>query len=140
MDSDFNKAKVAFIDSNEKAKNASLAWIRIVITIVTPSLVLLIGLQDASSALSSEAIFFLVTCIVTMSSCIITGLYILGGEAKGHRELRDKIGDEWNENHKFFTEGITLSQTYKYAGHVFNYLTLISLISLTLFGVLKYVS
>jgi hypothetical protein len=135
-----HQVKQAFDQANTNARNSSASWIRTVITVLTPSLVLLIGLQEPSTIPSSASIFFLVVALIAMAITILNGLYILGADSKGYRALRDNIGENWNNKKEFNTQGVELSNSYKYANYLFNFTALLSIISLTVFGVIKYVS
>lgn len=139
-DRDFRQFQAAFNQENERSKQAAFTWIRVVISILTPSLVLLVGLQENSPNLSTGAVFFLVLSIVSMAVAILCGLYVLGGEAKGHKLLRDDIGESWNQEKQFPTSGTLIGSSYKYFHKVFGWAAISAIISLTIFGVFKYVT
>lgn len=61
-----------------------LEWIRVTITILTPSLVLLIGLQDKPLPCERLLNVLLLISILLMTLSILTGLWVLRGESEGH--------------------------------------------------------
>ncbi len=73
-----------------------LEWIRIIITILTPSLALLVGLQD--KPLTSEKLqnTLLLISILLMTLSILTGLWLLFCESEAHGKAVDDI-KEWVE-------------------------------------------
>lgn len=68
-----------------------LEWVRVTITILTPSLVLLIGLQD--KLLPDEKLLnaLLLTSILLMTLSILIGLWVLLSESEAHGLAVDGI-------------------------------------------------
>jgi hypothetical protein len=62
----------------------TLIWIRTTITILTPSLVLLIGLQEKPLPSEKLSNVLLLISILLMTLSILTGLWVLLGESKAH--------------------------------------------------------
>lgn len=61
-----------------------LEWVRVTITILTPSLVLLIGLQDKPLPCERLLGALLLISISLMTLSILTGLWLLFAESEGH--------------------------------------------------------
>jgi len=141
MDKNLQEFKVAVHNAEVRSKNAHLSWVRTIITILTPSLVLLIGLQDNNQLFTSSQSFFLVASIVLMSITILLGLLVLHSESRGHYLLRDSIIDQWNkEDGSLDQAGIILPTIYLFAERAFSFMTPISVALLSIFGFLKYVT
>jgi hypothetical protein len=70
-----------------------LEWIRATITILTPSLVLLIGLQGKPLPCEKSLRLLLLTSIL-MTLSILTGLWVLLGESEAHSQAVADI-KEW---------------------------------------------
>ncbi len=83
---------------NEKGRAHNYNWIRTCVTILTPSLALLIGLQDTDLSGSCLLVSLLVTAIALMTTAVLLGLLALHSEAKSHVLARDQVVQEWNEN------------------------------------------
>jgi hypothetical protein len=62
----------------------TLIWIRTTITILTPSLALLIGLQEKPLPSEKLLCVLLLISILLMTLSILTGLWVLLGESKAH--------------------------------------------------------
>ena len=118
----------------------SLVWIRTTITILTPSLVLLIGLQE--KPLSSEKLLSLLLSIsiLLMTLSILTGLWVLLGESKAHGKAVVEI-KELVESGKTIDD-LPLSVDFPWHQDIllrlFPKLVWLSILSLGSFGILKY--
>ena len=75
------------LDSYKK----SLEWIRITITILTPSLVLLIGFQAKPHSGEKLLSALLLISILLMTVSILTGLYLLLAEAQAYKKMAGDI-------------------------------------------------
>jgi hypothetical protein len=139
MDYDFRTYEKAFNDANGKARQATYDWVRMVISILTPSLVLLIGFQDSSEDLSVCTLAFLILSILSMAITILGGLYVLSSEARGNHLLRDEIATAQKQG-KPLPRGVMLGNSYKHANNLFRWGTVLSILLLTAFGVSKYLS
>ncbi len=76
-----------------------LDWVRVTISILTPSLVLLVGLQE--KPLPGEILlkYLLVLSISVMTLTILIGLWVLLGESEGHGLAVDGI-KKWVDSGK----------------------------------------
>ncbi len=72
----------------------TLIWIRTTITILTPSLVLLIGLQEKPLPSEKLSSVLLLISISLMTLSILAGLWVLLGESKAHWKAAVDI-KEW---------------------------------------------
>ncbi len=63
-----------------------LEWVRVTITILTPSLVLLIGLQEKPLPFERLLRILFLTSILLMTLSILMGLWLLLGESKAHAQ------------------------------------------------------
>lgn len=140
MNTEHHQAKSAFDSANKNSRATLFAWVRTVISIITPSLVLLIGLQDKSQLDSPLSKYFLVASILLMSLVILSGLFVLRSESEGYRLLRDKVGNHWNKTQSYSNEGVLLSSNVKFFQIFFSCSTILSIIFLTGFGVVKYIT
>jgi len=77
MDRDRRPFITAIVDAQEKSRIAIHDWVKIVLTIMTPSLVLLIGLQENTLQLAGLSRVFLVLSIILMSLTILLSLLFL---------------------------------------------------------------
>ena len=117
-----------------------LEWIRVTITILTPSLVLLIGLQDKPPPSEKLLSTLLLTSIVLMTLSILTGLWVLLGESEAHTQAVVDI-KEWVDAGKKIDE---LYSSVKFPWHqnitmrLFPIFVWLSILSLGTFGILKY--
>ena len=117
-----------------------LDWIRVTITILTPSLVLLIGLQD--KLLPNEKLLktLLLTSILLMTLSILTGLWVLLGESEAHGQA---VGDikEWVESGKKIDDlqsSVNFPWHQKILTKIFPVFVWLSILSLGTFGIIKY--
>jgi len=117
-----------------------LEWVRVTITILTPSLVLLIGLQD--KLLPDEKLLnvLLLTSILLMTLSILIGLWVLLGESEAHTQAVVDI-KEWVESGKKIDD---LQSSVKFPWHqnitmrLFPIFVWLSILFLGSFGILKY--
>lgn len=117
-----------------------LEWIRVTITILTPSLVLLIGLQD--KLLPDEKLLnvLLLISILLMTLSILTGLWVLLGESEAHGLAVDGI-KEWVESGKKIDDliaSVDFPWHQKILTRFFPIFVWLSILSLGTFGLLKY--
>jgi hypothetical protein len=72
-----------------------LEWVRVSITILTPSLVLLIGLQEKPQHDGVLLNILLLSSILLMTISILIGLWVLLGESEAHgqaaADIREKV-------------------------------------------------
>ena len=68
-----------------------LEWIRITITILTPSLVLLIGFQTKPHSSEKLLSALLLISILLMSVSILSGLYLLLAESQAYKKMAGDI-------------------------------------------------
>jgi hypothetical protein len=117
-----------------------LEWIRVTITILTPSLVLLIGLQEKPQPSEILLCFLLLTSILLMTLSILTGLWVLLGESKAHGQAVADI-KEWVDAGKKIDD---LGPSVKFPWHqkitirLFPIFVWLSILSLGAFGFFKY--
>ena len=117
-----------------------LEWIRVTITILTPSLVLLIGLQGKPPPCEKLLNALLLTSILLMTLSILTGLWVLLGESEAHGQAVDEI-KEWVEAGKSIDD---LKSSVRFPWHqkitirLFPVFVWLSVLSLGAFGILKY--
>ena len=78
------KALPIIQDHQLQSYQKNLDWIRVTITILTPSLVLLIGLQAPPPLCERLLRVLLLISILLMTLAILTGLCVLRGESEGH--------------------------------------------------------
>lgn len=138
MDRDRRPFDAAFKKAENKSRIAFLEWVKVVITIMTPSLVLLIGLQDKTQQLTVLSRGFLVSSIVLMSITILLGLLLLHSEQRGHLLLRNDIAHQWKTGGSLDQAQGVLPRLYGILHTVLSFLPPISIMSLSVFGVLKY--
>jgi hypothetical protein len=117
-----------------------LEWVRVTIAILTPSLVLLIGLQHKPPPCEKLLSVLLLTSILLMTLSILTGLWVLLGESEGHKKAMVDI-KEWVDSGKKIDN---LQSSVKFPWHqnitirLFPILVWLSILSLGSFGLLKY--
>lgn len=117
-----------------------LGWVRITITILTPSLVLLIGLQDKPLPCEKLLSALLLISILLMTLSILTGLWLLLGESEGHRKAVADI-KEWVEAGKKIDDLPTFVKSpwhQNIAIKLFQIFVWLSILALGSFGILKY--
>jgi hypothetical protein len=117
-----------------------LDWIRVTITILTPSLVLLIGLQEKPLPNEKLLNFLLLTSIALMTLSILTGLLVLLGESEAHGLAVAGI-KEWVDSGKKIEDlpaAVNFPWHQKILTKFFPILVWLSILSLGSFGVLKY--
>jgi hypothetical protein len=117
-----------------------LEWARVTITILTPSLVLLVGLQDKPKPDETTLNIFLLTSIILISVTILIGLWLLLGEAEAHNLA---VGDikEWVESGKPIDDmqwSVNFQKHQQIFLRFFPALVWVSVLSICLFGVLKF--
>ncbi len=132
-----NKFRFAFNSASEKFINAELNWVRNVLTIMTPSLMLLIGLEKKPIDAEPSYVVFLVSSIISMALTIFIGVFFLKSEQAGYSKLRNEIDKAWIEK-RSLPNGVGLDPIYIKLRSTFSVLTLLSLALITCFGVLKY--
>ena len=141
MDDNPQEFVVAVQKAELRSREAHLSWVRIIISILTPSLVLLIGLQDKNPELTGEQVFFLVASIALMSVTILLGLLVLHSESRGQHLLRDNIIHQLNtEKGSLDQSGIILPHIYLYAERAFSFCTPLAIMFLAIYGILKYIT
>ncbi len=117
-----------------------LEWIRTTITILTPALVLLIGLQE--KPLPSENLLhaLLLTSIVLMTLSILTGLWVLLGESKAHWSAVDDIKAWVDAGNKVdeLIGSVSSPWHQRIALRLFPVFVWLSILFLGTFGLLKY--
>ncbi len=117
-----------------------LDWIRTAITILTPSLVLLIGLQEKPLPCEKLLCFLLVSSIILMTLTILIGLWVLLGESEEHGLAVDGI-KEWVDSGKKMSD---LKSPVEFPWHqnlgtkYFPWFVWLSVLLLGCFGTLKY--
>jgi len=117
-----------------------LEWVRITITILTPSLVLLIGLQDKPLPYEKLLSVLLLTSILLMTLSILTGLWLLLGESKAHKQAVVDI-DRWVDSGKKIEDlpfSIKSPWHQELAIKLFQIFVWLAFLSLGSFGILKY--
>ena len=127
---------------NDEGRKHNYNWIRTCVTILTPSLALLIGLQDNDLSGSCVARYLLVSAIGMMTITILLGLLALHSEAKQHVLSRNEVVQRHNEGlpfHEIEKIRISLPMPYLIALDYFPYSFWVSTLLLGIFGVLKYV-
>ncbi len=137
MNPDHETAHSEFSKANKASRESYLAWVRTVLTVITGTLVLLIGLQD-SGGLSKPAVVLIVAAIITMTITILSGLSILRSESIAYRGLRDVIGTDWNDRGRYNDPEYELPSYYKVVNFVFKLSALISIILVSLYGISKF--
>jgi len=137
---DYSEFESAFNSANKESRESYFSWIKVVISITTPSLILLIGLQSKDQELSCAAIYLLVISIITMSVTILSGLVILNSESGALLELRNQIAENWEKQKSLKKAEVVLPNYYKLIKLLFSIATFSSIVAVTTFGVLKYVT
>ena len=125
----------------DEAHKKNYDWIRHGITILTPSLALLIGLQVPDLSSQKIKCISLVITVSLMTISILLGLLALRGEAKLHHLKQEALVDELgNDSQKEAPiREISLPNLYFYPLVAFPFLLSLSVFSLGIFGVLKYI-
>ena len=137
---EINKAFPVLIEHRIDGYKKMLGWVRVTITILTPSLVLLIGLQDKPQPSEKLLSILLLTSIVLMTLSILTGLWVLLGESKLCHQAASDI-KEWVDSGKSIDN---LPYLVKSSWHqnisikLFPIFVWLSILSLGSFGFLKY--
>ncbi|KHE93626.1 MAG: hypothetical protein K8F52_04340 [Candidatus Scalindua rubra] len=134
-------AKPVLVDLHCDHYQAMLSWIRTTITILVPSLALLIGLQEKN--LSGERIqnALLLISMSMMTLSILLGLWALLHESKSHANVAEQLKRHLDAGKK--TKEFRLSPG-KYSLlqikllKIFPWLVGISILSLGSFGFVKY--
>ena len=117
-----------------------LEWVRVTITILTPSLVLLVGLQEKPLPYEKLLSALLLISILLMTSTILLGLLLLLGESEAHGTAVDGI-KEWVDSGKKMED---LKSPVEFPWHqniflkYFPIFVWLSVLSLGAFGLLKY--
>jgi hypothetical protein len=117
-----------------------LEWVRVAITILTPSLVLLIGLQDKPLPCEKLLSILLLISISLMTLSILIGLWLLLGESRGHSQAVADI-KEWVETGKRIDDLPTFVKSPWHQNifwTLFSIFVWLSILSLGAFGLLKY--
>ena len=125
------------IDQGYKKK---LDWVRVTITILTPSLVLLIGLQDNPLPCEMLRRYLLLTSILFLTLSISIGLLVLHGESSGHSKAVDDI-KAWVDSGKNMVDlptYVKFSWIDQLPIRLFPLFVWLSIFSLGAFGILKY--
>lgn len=139
-----NQSDIADLIAQEslEAHKRNYDWIRHGISVLTPSLTLLIGLQEPSQPCVSLKCVSLLVTVVLMTLTILTGLAALRCEAKLHF-LRLQAYAEAGISSAPESAGIQkieLPKIYSWAVGLFPYLTFISIFSLGVFGLAKFIT
>ena len=135
-----SKAIALIQDHHLGSYQKRLEWVRITITILTPSLVLLIGLQDKPLPCEKLLSVPLLISILLMTLSILTGLWILLGESEAHRQAVADI-KAWVDNGKQIDDLPTYIKVpwhQNIAIKLFPIFAWLSILSLGAFGILKY--
>ena len=117
-----------------------LEWVRVTITILTPSLVLLVGLQEKPLPYEMLLNALLLISIILMTLTILIGLLLLLGESESHGLAVAGI-KEWVDSGKKMED---LNSPVKFPWHqnvflkYFPIFVWLSVLSLGSFGVTKY--
>ncbi|MFA4911822.1 MAG: hypothetical protein WC649_12395 [Desulfobacteria bacterium] len=117
-----------------------LEWIRVTITILTPSLVLLIGLQGKPQPSEILLRFLLLTSVLLMTLSILTGLWVLLGESTAHYQAVADI-KQWVDSGNRVDD---LPHSVEFPWHqkilirIFPIFVWLSILFLGAFGILKY--
>ncbi|MCG8634817.1 MAG: hypothetical protein MI863_13370 [Desulfobacterales bacterium] len=139
MDELTKKANKLYFTANDKCREASLNWVRTVVAILTPSLALLIGLQEKNENFNDTLRYVLVVTIILLATTIVIGLIVLKTEEIGWTKKRDKIQESWNKEQKLHLDPVILSDILsKHAVTAFSFCSFSSIISLAIFGILKF--
>lgn len=117
-----------------------LDWVRVTITILTPSLVLLVGLQEKPLPCEKLRSALLLISILFLTLTILIGLLVLLGESEGHGLAVDGI-KEWVDSGKKMED---LKSPVKFPWYqnifleYFPILVWLSVLFLGSFGITKY--
>lgn len=136
----YSEFQSAFNYANKQSRDSYFSWVKVVISITTPSLILLIGLQDKNQNISCETLYLLVGSIILMSLTILSGLIILHSESNALHQYRDKIAENWEDKISLKDTSVELPNYYKYISKGFTVFTFLSILTVTVFGVLKYIT
>lgn len=118
-----------------------LEWTRVTITILTPSLVLLVGLQEKFKPDEMILNILLVSSILLVSVTILIGLWLLLGEAEAHLKA---VGDikAWVESGKSIDDmrgSVDFPKYQQIFLRFFPALVWVSVLSLCTFGIAKFI-
>lgn len=117
-----------------------LEWVRVSITILTPSLVLLIGLQEKPHSGEMLLNVLLLSSILLMTVSILIGLWVLLGESEAHGQAAADI-KEWVESGKKIDDlrgGIKFPSHQNIMLRFFPAIVWLAVLSLGAFGCSKY--
>jgi hypothetical protein len=115
---------------------------RTCVTILTPSLALLIGFQDSGLSESVLLRYLLVTVISLMTIAILLGVFALRSESRGHVLSRNEAIRQHNEGvplNEIEEARIDLPKRYLLALEYFPTVFWLSILFLGGFGIAKYV-
>ena len=127
---------------NELGREKNYNWIRTSITIPTPSLILLVGLEGNSLPKSCILTVATLSSIVAMTLTVLIGLVALHSEAKSHVLARDKLRAEWDQHGDLskVSELVELPLYMRAALVVFPYMVSFSLLCISALGIIKVIS
>ena len=117
-----------------------LEWVRVSITILTPSLVLLIGLQEKPPLDEMLLNVLLLSTILLLTVSILIGLWVLLGESEAHGQAADDI-KEWVESGKQISDlkgGVKFPSHQEIMLRFFPAIVWLAVLSLGVFGCSKY--
>ena len=127
---------------DRQAKQVEFNFIRNSITLLTPSLTLLIGLQEANLPKTSIIHYALLTSIVLLSLTILVGLVSLRAESKLHALEKEYIQTGLNTLKRtgsyHNSPELPLPKWIQLARNAFHLLIFLSILSLCIFGFSKY--
>ncbi len=126
----------SMLDSYKKR----LEWIRVTITILTPSLVLLIGFQTKPHSSEKLLSVLLLISILMMTLSILSGLYLLLAEPKAYQKMAEDIKNLVDKGGSVRETPVPLefSRHQEVLLKYFPILVLLSILFLGSFGILKY--
>ncbi|MFQ5714167.1 MAG: hypothetical protein ACE5GU_09055 [Candidatus Scalinduaceae bacterium] len=126
----------SMLDSYKKR----LEWIRTTITILTPSLVLLIGFQHKPHSSEKLLSALLLISILLMTVSILSGLYLLLAEAQAYKKMAEDIKSLVDKGGSVQDTPISLefSLFQEVLLKVFPILLSLSILFLGSFGICKY--
>jgi len=73
-----------------------------------------------------------------MSITILSGLLLLHSESRGNHLLRDSIAGQWSNGGSLDQAGIELPIIYLFAQKAISFLTPLSIMCVTIYGITKY--
>ena len=125
---------------NEEGRIKNYNWIRTCVTILTPSLALLVGLQGNDLQFQCLVRIFLQVSIALMTISILLGLLALRSESKSHVSSRNEVIRLHNEGKdlpQILETRIKLAWYYRFSLYIFPYVFWLSILALGIFGCFK---